>query len=353
MADHGLVRLVAALAAGGSSGLSGAHAWAVQRWGDTATVTRALRFGLDTGNLGGVDYAALANGFVPLLAADSIIERLDALVTLRRVPFFTPLAREKQPARVEWSAQGTAKLIADISLEPFQLAPRKVAGAVIATTEALRQAGREPLERTIAASLTTAYALAEGEALLSASAGNEAVPTGLLHGVTPVHASGTTAQALAADVRALLADFTGNLARCIWIANAGDAVALALLDVTFTADVRATGGTLAGLPLVASPAAPAGSLVLLDSSALVVASDPLTVDVASEAALDVADSAGATGTLALWQVNMSCVLLERRINWMLAQAGGVAVIDNLFASPPDAAGATEVARHGRRSAQHE
>ncbi|OLL29496.1 hypothetical protein BTH42_22460 [Burkholderia sp. SRS-W-2-2016] len=323
-------RLVAALAAAGNGGMPAARTFAAGRWGEASTVARALQRAVETGSLGGVDYAALAQGFIQLLQADSIIERLDAISPMRRAPFFAPLARETKPARVEWTAEGMRKIVADMSLAPLKVQPRKIAGGVVMTVESLRQTAGE-LERAVSASLAAAYAMAEGATLLSAHPGDEARPAGLLYGITPTPASGAGADAFAADVHAALANFRGDLSRSVWIANAADAVSMNLLDTTFTANVTASGGVLGGLPLVASPAAPQGMLVLVDVSALVLAADPPLADVTSEATIDVVDDDGVVTTALLWQSNLTCVLIERRINWLVARDGAVAAVSGLFA----------------------
>lgn len=324
------VRLLAALAVAGAGGLPAARAAAATRWGEPSVVTRAFDSALTTGSLHGVDFRVLMAGFLQAAQSESVIERLGLLMPVRRVGFNIPVAREVRPAAVEWTAQGGKKLVGSMSLEPLKLDVKKIAGAVALTVEALRQAGPD-IERAIAASLTSAYAALEAQSLLSDFPGDEGRPAGLLHGVTPVHATGDTAADFAADVKSALAGFQGDLSRAVWVTSSADAIAMATLDVTFTANVSATGGVLAGVPLIATPAAPQGQLILLDTGALILAADVPTLDTTTEATIDSVDADGVVSTLLLWQMNLLAVLIERAVNWTFARENSVAVITGLFA----------------------
>ena len=125
-------------------------------------------------------------------------------------------------------------------------------------------------------------------------------PAAITNGVTPVEATGTTAAALRTDFKTLVTSFNAanlSLSGAVWIMTETQALAIAMMQNALGQPehpgMTMTGGTLFGIPVIASENVPAegGSpsgnrIILVKASEILYADDGgVTVDVSREASV--------------------------------------------------------------------
>ncbi|WP_296222458.1 phage major capsid protein [uncultured Sphingomonas sp.] len=301
-----------------------------------------------------VEYDNMVGEFAELLRPATIIGRIPGL---RRVPFNIKIPRQTGGSSVGWVGEGKPKPVSALAFDQITLGMAKTAGIVVITDELARsstpaaeQVVRDDLVSQTAQFLDSQF-VDPGKA---ASAGVS--PASITNGVTPVVASGTDADAVRADVQALMAKFiTANLslAGAVWIMTEMQALGLALMlnplgqpEFPGLSINGNSGGTFMGLPVVLSENIPANAgsgspvtgagtrIILAKASEILLADDGQTMlDVSSEASLQMDSAPDATPSattvfVSLWQMNMIGIRAERYINWAKRRAGAVQFIDS-------------------------
>jgi HK97 family phage major capsid protein len=298
-----------------------------------------------------VEYQNMASEFAELLRPATIIGRIPGL---RAVPFNIKIPRQTGGSTVGWVGEGKPKPVSALAFDQVTLGMAKTAGIVVITDELARSSSpaaegvvRQDLIDQTAQFLDNAFVDPAAAAVTNVS------PASITYGVTPVTASGTSADNLRADAKALMAKYiTANmsLAGAVWIMTETQALSISLMQnplgqPEFPGTVATGGGTFLGLPVVTSenipaqaavtgpPAIPAGSrIILVKASEVMLADDGQTMlDVSSEASLQMDSAptdppAAATVFVSLWQMNMLGIRAERYINWGKRRPGAVQFI---------------------------
>ena len=297
-----------------------------------------------------VVYQQMANEFIELLRPQTIIGNIPGL---RRVPFNISMPSQTTGSTVGWVGEGAPKPVSALAFGTTTLRFTKAAGIVVLTEELVRFSNPSA-EAIVRADLTAAIAQFLDRDFVDpdkAAVANVS-PASITNGVTPVVASGTTADALRADVKALFTSFlAANLspAGSVWIMTPTQALAISMmlnpLGQPEFPGLSMAGGTFQGLPVVLSenippqapvtgpPAIPAGSrIILVKASEILLADDGgVTLDVSREASIQM-DSAptnppvAATVLVSLWQMNMVGLRAERFINWQRRRVQAVGYI---------------------------
>jgi HK97 family phage major capsid protein len=331
------VRYAMALANGRGS-ISDALMFA-QRWKDsTPEVLVALQQKVGTaGTTTDADWAAplvyptqLASEFLELLRPATVLGKLN----LRRVPFNVRIARQTAGSTVNWVGESLPKPLSDLAFDYVTLGYTKVAGIVVITEE-LARLSSPSAEATVRADMIAQIAQFLDEQFLdpavTASAGVR--PASVTNAVTDVPASGTDAAALRCDMRDLFATFTaanispsGSALVMSEIMAASIGMMVNALGQPEFGGLGASGGTLAGLPVVTSQStALADQIVMIKQSDVLLADDGgVTVDVSREATLDLAG--GTAPAFSLWQRNCVGIRAERWVNWAKARSAAVGLI---------------------------
>jgi hypothetical protein len=100
-------------------------------------------------------------------------------------------------------------------------------------------------------------------------------------------------------------------------------------------DVGARGGTIGGVPVVVTSNiagdTSGGSIGLIDAARVVVAAGDVSVDTATQAAVEMSSTptspvAAATVLVSLWTHNMIGLKVERFVNWQRAEDTAVALV---------------------------
>lgn len=302
-----------------------------------------------------VEYQNMTSEFAELLRPATIIGRIQGL---RRVPFEIKIPRQTGGSSVGWVGEGKPKPVSALSFDQISLGRAKTAGIVVITDE-LARASSPSAEQVVRDDLVaqTAQFLDSQFVDPAKAAGAQGVsPASITNGVTPVAASGTDADAVRRDAKALMAKFLAanlSLAGAVWIMTEQQALGLALMtnplgqpEFPGLAINGGSGGTFMGLPVVLSenipanagsgnPVTGAGSrIILAKANEILLADDGETMlDVSSEASLQMESSPtspadASTVLLSLWQNNMIGIRAERYINWGKRRPGAVQFIDS-------------------------
>jgi len=296
-----------------------------------------------------VEYQNMASEFIELLRPQTIIGRIQGL---RRVPFNIKMPGQTSGSSVNWVGEGAPKPVSALAFDTTTLRFTKAAGIVVLTDELVRfsnPSAEAIVQGDLIASMTQ---FLDRDFVDPAKAEVADVsPASITNGVTPIQASGTTADALKADVRALYAAFLAeNMtpAGSVWIMTPTMAMTISMMQNALGQPefpgIDMNGGTFFGLPVVVSeniprqaevvgpPAIPAGERIILAKASEILLADDggVTIDVSREASLqmDNAPAAGAQSLVSLWQNNMVALRAERFINWKRRRLQAVGYINS-------------------------
>ncbi len=301
-----------------------------------------------------VEYQNMASEFAELLRPQTIIGRIPGL---RNVPFNIKVPRQTGGSSASWVGEGAPKPVSALAFDQISLGVTKLAGIVVMTDELVRFSNPSAEQIVRQDLIDTIVQTMDRDFVDPANAGSAGVkPASITYGVTPVVASGTDADAVRADVQALMGKFvTANLSLsgAVFIMTEMQALALALMlnplgqrefpDVQINGD---SGGRFFGLPVVLSENIPANAgtgdpvvgagarIILAKASEIMLADDGETLlDASNQASLQM-DSAptnpptATTVMVSLWQMNLVGIRAERFINWTKRRPGAVQFIDS-------------------------
>lgn len=329
------VRYVTAMANGRGS-ISDALEFAKRYDKSTPEVSRFIKAVAGTA-IGGSDtwgselVDPITREFLELLMPETIIGKITGF---RAVPFNTRVVEHTSGSTANWVGEGASKPVGENSFDAFTLPVHKCAGIVVLSDELVRLSTpaaettiRDDLVKQISKFLDEQFI----DPTVTVSADN---PASVTQGVTPVPASGATAEAFRTDMRALRAAFRAanmSTAGTVLVMNGGVADALGDLMNAFGQPefpgIMAGGGTYRGSQIVTSESVPTDStgsiVVMLKPSDIMLADDGSTrVDASREATINM----GGDVVINLWQQNMTAIRAERWITWLKARSAAVQYI---------------------------
>ena len=268
------------------------------------------------------------------------LEILGRLTGLRRVPPATRCLSQDVGVGAGFVGEGSPIPITEAEFSGAMLYP-EVCGAIVVITDELAQTSDPNAETVISRDLGKACVQGRDAQFIDPAKDGTVGPASVTNGVTPIHSTGASVAQVDADLAdaqdALLAA-GGNLAFAQWVTSERTAMALSRLRTTngplAFPGMTANGGTLAGLPCIASGAVPISggntTITLLDASQIWVAEDPaIELDASKNATLELSDTPTGTATVSLWQENLVGVRIRMRVNWRVAKAGVIQVIDQV------------------------
>lgn len=293
-----------------------------------------------------VEPTFMASEFIELLKPATIIGRIPGL---RRVPFNIKIPREITAASVNWVGEGKPKPVSAMAFDSISLGFTKVAG-IVPVTEELFRFSNPAIETLVRDSLIDAVALLTDRDFLdpAKAAVTNVSPASITNGVAAVTPSGTSADALRADLGRLLEIYAGanmGLTGLVLVMTSVQAVRISLmrnpLGQTEFPGLTPQGGSLEGIPVITSEnlvrtggSPGTGSLIVAINAPEVMLADDgaVSVDMSREASLQMesapVDPTATTVMVSLWQHNMVAIRAERMINWMKRRAGAVQYINN-------------------------
>lgn len=287
--------------------------------------------------------------FVEFLRPRTILGRFgsEGVPELRRVPFRVPLISQTTGGSGYWVGEGKAKPLTKFDFARTTLDPLKVANIAVLTEEAVRDSSpsadvlvRDGLVAALAERMDIDFVDPDKAAVAGASPGS------ITNGVAGISSSGSDADAIRADVRALWAPFiTANNppTTAVYIMSATTALALSLMTNALGQPefpgLSMNGGKFLGVPVIVSEymkndGGSAGGIVVLANASDIYMADEggFMVDLSREASLQM-DSApdepstAATVLVSLWQRNLVGFRAERTVNWARRRSSAVSWLD--------------------------
>jgi HK97 family phage major capsid protein len=260
----------------------------------------------------------------------------------RRVPFNIPIITQTGGSTFEWVGEGGVKPVGELAFTRETMAWTKCAGIVVMTEELVRfsspsaeATARQDLMEQCAKFLDEQFI----QVGIAPGANN---PASITYNVTSPAASGTTVDALKADLQAALATFTAAnipINGLVIVTTPDIALGISLLTTDLGNapqgfNVTPTGGSLFGYPVIVSESVDSGVLVIFKPSEIFLADDgQVRLDASNQATLDMNGGSPSSPTFNLWQRNCVGLRAERFINWKKRRADVVAVIDTAAYGP--------------------
>lgn len=281
-----------------------------------------------------VELENATNEFADLLRPATIIGRIPGL---RRVPFNIKVPRTTSDPTSYWVGEASVKPVSSMAFDSIELTFNKVAG-IVPITEELMRFSNPAAEGIIRDALVASIAyLTDRDFLDPTKAVSTGVsPASITNGVTPIAASGTSADAFRDDLGNLIAEYLeANMSvnGVVLVMTSVQAMRLALMRNTLGQrefpDIGPAGGSIEGIPvvtsenIVATGSSPTDGypIVAINAPEVYLADDGgVNVDISREASLQM-DSApdspttASTVLVSLWQRNMVAIRAERYITW--------------------------------------
>lgn len=256
----------------------------------------------------------LVGEYIEMLRANTVLDKLQ----FRKVPFNVEIPAQATGSMTAWVGEGEAKPLTNPTFADVKLGKHKVAAIVVYTLELLE--GSDPaVDILIRDDLVASSAQFTDVEFLGAQAGTAKKPAGLLNGVTPITSTGATAEAVAADLRALRAQFLSNN-----LSLGGAYYLMSEVRASEIADLRDALGntyfkgmdaglnqkTLNGIPVIESENV--GNVIILVKTSEILMADSGQVDIAYS---DQATLIDGSVTHNLWQENKFAIRAERFVTW--------------------------------------
>lgn len=263
-----------------------------------------------TGDLGGdAAYWATVNTFLDGVRVFEVMARIDAASPLHTVPVRTRVLSEDTEPVAVWTPEGAIKQASSAAFTQITIDPSKATGLIVVTNDLLKLttgyaegALKTSLERSVSR-ITSAAAFATSDVT--------GAPPSLLTNATEVTSTGNPR----GDLTELLDAFQGDVERAVVVMSSSNAVFLSLQggDIGGTDTLTVRGGTLAGMPCVASSDVPDSVVAVIDPQRIAYGDDGVRIDTATHADIDVDG-----GKVSLWQMNLTGFKAERYVSWQPA-----------------------------------
>jgi HK97 family phage prohead protease len=287
--------------------------------------------------------------FVEFLRPQTITGRFGAggIPSLTGIPFRVPLITEASESTAYWVGEGKAKPMTKPSWTRTELNPLKVATIAAATMEQLRDSspsGEVLIRNSLAKSIIKRQDLSFIDPANAGSAGVS--PASILNGIAGLSPSGSDADAVRADVGAIMGAFvTANnpLMSGVWVMSAQRALRLSLmvnaLGQKEFPGITLRGGAFFELPVITSQYVDTDVVALVNAEDIYLGDEGgITIDMSTEASLEMMDNPTndaiastpvAAELVSLWATNSVGFRAERTINWMRRRVSAVAWADNV------------------------
>jgi HK97 family phage major capsid protein/HK97 family phage prohead protease len=315
-----------------------------KQWRDsTPEVEMMLKAAVAPGTTTGATWAAplvpvqqMQNEFLELLRPRTIIGNLPAL---RKVPFNVSVPAQTGGGTYGWVGQTKPKPLTALAFATVSLGFAKIAGIVVITEELAKFSSPSAEETVRNDMIAGVAAFMDAQFIDPAVAAVATVnPASITNGAANSASAGTSGDNAKTDIKTLVKTFTTanqstkNAALIMSESNAfALATALNPLGQPLFGGFTSAGGSIMGIPVVASQAA-GTNLIIVDQSGILYADDgQSTIDISKDATLQM-DSAPAspadatTVYVSLWQTNCIGLRVERFCTWARARTTAVAYI---------------------------
>jgi HK97 family phage major capsid protein len=288
------------------------------------------------------EYRSASANFIEQVNRLSVFGQLDGFV---RVPFDLRTLKATNDAVANWVPEGAPVPAARLSSFDMMRLPLRKLGVMNVFSGELARFWSPSTEAAIKNGLASALAAGQDRAFIDpASAPTSDTPGSVTHGAWSMPSSGSSANAIVADLAALAQHLVAegsDLRSAAWILNTRTALYLTSLREDGAAvfpGLTPIGGSLLGLRAVASSGVPISAspsstiIALVDPRRVLLADDSLVAIEGTTDASVAADDApvgGAQQLTPLWQGNLAAAKLLRWINFERIDDTGVAVLDGV------------------------
>ena len=287
--------------------------------------------------------AAVA-AFLEYLRPRTILGRFgtNGIPALRSVPFRVPIVTQTGAGAGYWVGESKAKPLTSFTFTRTTLSPLKVANICVLSMENIRYSSpssdaivRDQLAAALRARLDTDFINPAKTAVAGIS------PASITNGAASIVSSGDDADAIRLDIRSLLAKFNAAnnpVTSGVFVMTSACAQALAMmvnpLGQQEFPTMGPTGGTVYGMPVIASDYVPAALVVLINTEDIFLGDEgEVAIDTSQEASLEMSDAPThdsstptAVSLVSMFQTNSVAVRAERIINWMRGRTQSVAYL---------------------------
>jgi HK97 family phage prohead protease len=290
----------------------------------------------------GEETTAVAD-FVEWLRPQTILGRfgVGGVPALRAVMFRTPLITQTGGGQGYWVGEGKAKPLTSFDFARTTLEPLKVANICVLTDECIRSSSPKAdmiIRDSLAAALRERLDIDFIDPAKTASTGIS--PASITNGAENIASAGDTADDVRLDIRSLFAKFSAAnnpVSSGVWIMSSNTAVALAMMTNPLGqpefGSMTMTGGTLNGMPVLASDYV-GDIVVLMNASDCYLADDgDIAIDASREASLEMSDAPAhdsvtptPASLVSMFQTNSVAIRAERVINWLRRRTQSVAYL---------------------------
>lgn len=269
------------------------------------------------------DYTYMASEFIEYLRPKTVIGRIPSW---RKVPFNIKVPTQSAGSTVNWVGEGLAKPVTGLTLSTAYLRFAKVAGIIVLTEELVRfsNPAAEGLVRDDMAAQIIQF-LDQQFLDPSVAAVANVSPAAITNGAGTAAASGGTADDFRYDLQLALTQMIAaniDVAGVYIIMQSSLALAMSLMrndlgNKEFP-ELTVDGGRLEGFNCITSQSCPAGVIVFVKPSEIMLADDgEIRMDVSKEATVTMDDgtSPPVTTQVNFWQNDLVGIKVERVINW--------------------------------------
>lgn len=279
-----------------------------------------------------VDTQNLVGEFIDLLRPRTIIDQLQGF---RRVPFNVTIPTKTSGSISNWVGEAKRKPVTNLAFGKTNLGFAKIAG-IVPFSDELSRFSNPNVDRMVRDDLSdTIVEFMNDQFIDPTKAETVDSPASILNGVTPITASGITAEQIKTDLRKLRSQFiTANLSLSGAYYVMSETMASFISDLTDALgnpvfkgmDAPVGSKTIKGLPVVESEMA--GKLIaLIKPSEILLADDGgIDLSVSNEATL-VYNNGTTDVTVNLWQENLIAIRAERYVRWKPRRAQAAGYID--------------------------
>jgi HK97 family phage major capsid protein len=276
--------------------------------------------------------------FIEFLNSRTIFDKL----ALRDVPANVQIKGQDGASTAYWVGEGKAIPATTSDFFNVTLTPLKLAALAAVSKELLRDSS-PAAEQLVRDSLANAAAqLIDTTFLGTAAAVSGAKPAGIFNGVTPVVTSGTDANAVRADVSALVNKFiaTKNATGLVWVMHPTQALILTMMRTQLGIDefkgITPDGGVFFGFPVVLGENVDSNALILLRPADIYKIGDSgIQVDTSTDATIEMSDAptgallpptAASVNMVNMFQSDSVAIKVVRSINYAKRRAGAAQYI---------------------------
>lgn len=278
-----------------------------------------------------VDYGNLTGEFIELVRQQTVVDKLAA--QMRQVPFNVKIPEQTAASTVGWVGEGAMKPVGNPTFTNVTLTSAKVAGIVLLSDELIRFSNPKAdlLVRDDLVASTAQFIDQQFFDPTKAEAPES--PASILNGLTPIAATGTTADAIEADLNAAIAQVTNagvSLEGAYWVMGETRAATMSglrdPLGRPFFDGMALTGErSLKGLPVLTSGAANDKIVLIVPSQILLADDAQVDFSISNEATINMG-TAEAPNLVNLFQHNLTAIRGERFIRWKKRRVNAAAYI---------------------------